>query len=103
MSEEYAPDYLVRDVAKLLGVKERELRTLLVDSELLHITQTKCGKDQYTLNPRMLSFGREYQTTIQHSSGQECEHTTTRITDTGVKRVRGLVEWSTLNGPKFNS
>ncbi|MFK0295401.1 phage antirepressor KilAC domain-containing protein [Streptomyces sp. NPDC090442] len=81
-------DRLVREVAKLLGVKERWLRHFLIDEGLIYPKTAPCGHryyDFYTANRRHF---RAVETLVGHTLIGSCAHYTLRITPRGVELIR---------------
>lgn len=96
---ELADDYLVaqggarlvREVAKTLGMKERDLRQFLIDEKLIFVRHSPCGEIQYDHYAQFAHYFLPREKVVQHQFGS-CSHYTLMILPRGVellsKRLR---------------
>jgi anti-repressor protein len=84
-------DRLVREVAKLLGWKERDLRTFLLDEKLIFPRQTTCGVNQYDVYAAHLQHFKPVETVVEHRWGS-CAHYTLYVRTAGVDLIRRRIE-----------
>lgn len=86
---------LIREAAKLLGLKERDLRTYLIDDGLIFAKHSPCGAIMYD---RYAQFAHHFQSTehLVHHTWGTCTHYTLRVLPRGIelirKRLRALTE-----------
>ncbi|MFD4440416.1 phage antirepressor [Nocardia sp. NPDC058519] len=77
---------LVREVAKLLGMKEKDLRRFLLDEGLVFAKHAPCGAVQYD---HYAQFGHHFQATehvVNHTWGS-CTHYTLMILPRGIELI----------------
>ncbi|MCM3884118.1 phage antirepressor KilAC domain-containing protein [Frankia sp. R82] len=83
---------LVREVAKILGWKERDLRAFLADEKLIYRRQNLCGATQWDFYAKNADHFRAVERVIEHTWGS-CPHYTLYVTPRGVdlihKRIAG--------------
>ena len=78
---------LVRESAKLLGLRERDLRRFLVDEKLIFVRHTLCGQAQYDFYADFSHHFTVKETPVEHTFGV-CSHYTLRITARGIELIR---------------
>ncbi|MFE1770286.1 phage antirepressor KilAC domain-containing protein [Streptomyces sp. NPDC059008] len=81
-------DRLVRETAKLLGVRESWLRGFLVDDGLIFPRYAPCGTRFYDAYAQYRAHFRPTETVISHNSTGPCAHYTLRVTPRGVELIR---------------
>lgn len=89
---ELADDYLiaqggarlVREVAKTLGMKERELRGFMLDEKLIFVRHSPCGEIQYDHYAAFAHYFLPREKVVQHQWGS-CSHYTLMILPRGVE------------------
>lgn len=90
---------LVREAAKLLGLRERDLRRFLLEEKLVFVRHTLCGNAQYDFYAEFSHHFTVKETLVEHAFGV-CSHYTLRVTARGIelirKRLRAAVPPSTL-------
>ncbi|WP_446224928.1 phage antirepressor [Nocardia sp. IBHARD005] len=77
---------LVREVAKLLAMKEKDLRRFLIDEGLVFVRHSPCGAVQYD---HYAQFGHHFQATehvVNHTWGS-CTHYTLMILPRGIELI----------------
>jgi anti-repressor protein len=84
-------DRLVREVAKLLGWKERDLRAFLLDEGLIFRKQALCGNGQYDVYARHAEHFRPVERVVEHTWGP-CAHYTLYVRPSGVELIRRRIE-----------
>lgn len=88
-------DRLAREAAKLLGMRERDLRRFLLDEGLLFLGHSKCGVPQYDFYSRHADHFVAREKVVEHSTGM-CSHYTVRITPRGMDLIRRRLQGSGL-------
>jgi len=78
---------LVREVAKLLQLREGELRRFLLDEKLIFAKHAPCGNVQYDLYAEHAHHFIATETIVNHTWGS-CTHYTLRITPRGIDLIR---------------
>lgn len=84
-------DRLVREVAKLLGWKERDLRAFLLDERLIFRKQATCGNYQYDVYARHIDHFKPVEKVVEHTWGA-CSHYTLYIRPSGVDLIQRRIE-----------
>lgn len=82
-----AGDVLIREAAKLLGWRERDLRTFLVDEHLIFRGQAVCGAPRWDFYAANAAHFNATETVVTHTWG-ECAHYTLHVTPQGM----GLIQ-----------
>jgi prophage antirepressor-like protein len=80
-------DVLVRQAAKILGWKERDLRAFLIDEHLIYRRQQTCGGWEYDFYAAFAEQFNAVKTVVEHSWGS-CAHYTLHITPRGLAFVQ---------------
>lgn len=80
-------DVLVRQGAKILGWKERDLRAFLLDEKLIYRRQQTCGGWEYDFYAAFAEQFNAVKTVVEHSWGS-CAHYTLHITPRGLAFVQ---------------
>lgn len=80
-------DRLVRQVAKLLGWREKDLRAFLLDERLIFTKQALCGKNQYDVYADHVQHIRPVEKVVQHTWGP-CSHYTLYVRPSGVDLIQ---------------
>nr|BFD90671.1 phage antirepressor Ant [Kitasatospora sp. Xyl93] len=80
-------DVLVRQAAKLLGWRERDLRTFLVDEHLVYRRQAVCGASLWDFYAQFAGHFTATETVVTHSWG-ECAHYTLHVTPRGMELIQ---------------
>jgi anti-repressor protein len=80
-------DVLVRQAAKVLGWKERDLRAFLLDERLIYRRQQTCGGWEYDFYAAHAEQFNAVKTVVEHSWGS-CAHYTLHITPRGLAFVQ---------------
>lgn len=75
---------LVREVAKTLGMKERELRAFMLDEKLIFVRHSPCGEIQYDHYAQFAHYFLPREKVVQHQWGS-CSHYTLMILPRGVE------------------
>ena len=78
---------LIREAAKLLGMRERDLRTFLIDERFIFAKHAPCGDVQYDLYAEHAHHLVAKETVVNHTWGS-CAHYTVRITPRGMDLIR---------------
>ena len=78
---------LVREVAKLLGIKEGDLRRFLLDEKLIFVKHAPCGVAMYDFYASFSHHFMVKENPVEHTFGL-CSHYTLRITARGVELIR---------------
>ncbi|WP_395109841.1 phage antirepressor [Actinomadura sp. SCN-SB] len=84
-------DRLVREVAKLLGWKERDLRAFLLDEGLIFRKQALCGTHQYDVYAAHARHFRPVEKVVEHTWGP-CSHYTLYVRPSGVDLIQRRIE-----------
>lgn len=84
-------DRLVREVAKLLGWKERDLRAFLLDEGLIFRKQALCGNNTYDVYARHADHFKPVEKVVEHSWGA-CAHYTLYVRPSGVDLIQRRIE-----------
>lgn len=84
-------DRLVREVAKLLGWKERDLRAFLLDEGLIFRKQATCGTYYYDAYARHADHFRPVEKVVEHTWGA-CSHYTLYVRLAGVDLIQRRIE-----------
>lgn len=78
---------LVREVAKLLGMREGDLRRFLVDEQLIFSKHAPCGDISYDFYAQYAAHFVAKETVVNHTWGS-CSHYTLRVTAQGLDLIR---------------
>lgn len=84
---------LVREVAKVLGMKERDLRAFLIEEKFLFRRQSLCGSWSYDFYAEYAAHFESREQVVTHGFGS-CSHYTIYVLPRGVELIRkrlGLV------------
>lgn len=85
-----AGDVLVRQAAKLLGWKERDLRTFLADEHLIYRRQAICGTTVWDFYAANAPHFTATETMVTHTWG-DCAHYTLHITPRGMELLQARI------------
>jgi prophage antirepressor-like protein len=85
-----AGDVLIRQAAKLLGWRERDLRTFLVDEHLIYRRQAVCGAAMWDFYAANSSHFNATETVVTHTWG-DCAHYTLHVTPRGMELVQARI------------
>lgn len=77
----------VREVAKLLRMRERDLRRFLLDERLIFVRHARCGDAQYDFYAEFAHHFVEKETVVNHTFGT-CSHYTIYVTARGIDLIR---------------
>lgn len=80
-------DVLVRQAAKVLGWKERDLRGFLLDEKLIYRRQQTCGGWEYDFYAAHAEQFNAVKTVVEHTWGS-CAHYTLHLTPRGLAFVQ---------------
>ncbi|MFM9616766.1 phage antirepressor KilAC domain-containing protein [Streptomyces turgidiscabies] len=80
-------DVLVRQAAKVLGWKERDLRAFLLDEHLIYRRQQTCGGWEYDFYAAHAEQFNAVKTVVEHTWGS-CAHYTLHLTPRGLAFVQ---------------
>ena len=78
---------LVGEVAKILMMKEKELRAFLLSEKLIFVRHSPCGNVQYDHYAEFAPHFEARETVVNHTWGS-CNHYTIRITARGIELIR---------------
>jgi anti-repressor protein len=84
-------DRLVREVAKLLNWKERDLRAFLLEEKLIFRKQALCGTYQYDVYAAHAAHFRPVERVVEHTWGS-CAHYTVYVKPAGVELIRRRID-----------
>jgi prophage antirepressor-like protein len=84
-------DRLVREVAKLLGWREKDLRAFLLDEGLIFRKQSVCSTYYYDAYARHAEHFRPVEKVVEHTWGP-CSHYTLYVRPSGVELIRRRIE-----------
>jgi len=82
-----AGDVLVRQAAKTLGWKERDLRTFLVDEHMLYRRQGTCGAPMWDFYAAHAAHFNATEQVVEHTWGS-CAHYTVHVTPAGLALIQ---------------
>lgn len=85
-----AGDVLIRQAAKLLGWRERDLRTFLVDEHLIYRRQAVCGAAMWDFYAANAPHFNATETVVTHTWG-DCAHYTLHVTPRGMELVQARI------------
>lgn len=85
-----AGDRIIRQVAKMLGWKERQLRDFLVDEKLIYRRQNVCGAPQWDFYAKNAAHFTAVELVVEHRWGS-CPHYTLHVTPRGVDLIQKRV------------
>ncbi|SLB33183.1 phage antirepressor KilAC domain-containing protein [Mycobacteroides abscessus] len=77
---------LIREAAKLLGMREREFRQWLLDERLIFAKHAPCGAVQYDHYAQFTHYFQAHEHVVAHSWGS-CAHYTLRILPRGMELI----------------
>lgn len=77
----------VREAAKLLGMRERDLRRFLIDERLIFTRHARCGDVQYDFYAEFAHHFDAIEHIVNHTWGS-CSHYTVVITPRGIDLIR---------------
>lgn len=77
----------VREAAKLLAMRERDLRRFLIDERLIFARHARCGDVQYDFYAEFSHHFQAVEHIVNHTWGS-CSHYTLTITPRGIDLVR---------------
>lgn len=77
---------LVREAAKLFGIREGELRRFLIDEKLIFAKHSPCGAVQYDHYSEFAHHFQVTETPVRHTFGT-CTHYTLRILPRGMELI----------------
>lgn len=80
-------DRLIGQVAKLLHLKEKDLRRFLLEEHLIFVRHTKCGTPQYEPYAEFAPHFSVHETIVNHTWGA-CSHLTLRAKPRGLDLIR---------------
>ncbi|MEU0934299.1 BRO family protein [Embleya sp. NPDC005971] len=86
-----AGDVLVRQAAKTLGWKERDLRTFLVDEHMLYRRQAVCGSPMWDFYAAHSAHFNATEQVVEHTWGS-CAHYTVHVTPAGLALIQKRIE-----------
>lgn len=86
-----AGDRLVRQVAKLLGWKERDLRAFMLEEKLIFRRQALCGQNQYDVYANVAHHFKPVEEIVHHTWG-DCAHYTLYVHSSGVDLIQRRIE-----------
>lgn len=78
---------LVGEAAKILGMKEKQLRAFLLSEKLIFVKHATCGNVQYDHYADFAPHFEARETVVNHTWGS-CNHYTLRITPRGIDLIR---------------
>lgn len=84
-------DRLVREVAKLLDWKQKDLRRFLLDEGLIFHRQALCGANQYDVYADHVHHLRPVETVVEHTWGP-CSHYTLYVRPAGVSLIQKRIQ-----------
>lgn len=77
---------LVREIAKIIGWKEKDLRRWLLDEKLIYVKHSACGAVQYDFYAQYAHHFQTREKVVEHQWGQ-CSHYTLQILPRGVELI----------------
>ncbi|WP_228843926.1 phage antirepressor KilAC domain-containing protein [Mycobacteroides abscessus] len=77
---------LIREAAKLLGMRERDLRGWLLDERLIFAKHSPCGAVQYDHYAQFAHYFQAQEHVVAHSWGS-CSHYTLRVLPRGMELI----------------
>ncbi|MEU8136041.1 phage antirepressor [Streptodolium elevatio] len=80
-------DVLVRQAAKVLGLKEKQLRQFLADEHLLYRRKATCGADQWDFYADHARHFHAVEQTVEHTWGT-CAHYTVYVRPAGLALIQ---------------
>lgn len=87
---------LVREVAKLLGMREKDLRRFLLDEKLIFTKQAPCGAIMYDRYAQFAVHFKMMEHVVTHSRGP-CTHYTLMILPRGIELIRKRLDQAGKN------
>lgn len=85
-----AGDVLIRQAAKLLAMRERDLRTFLVDEHLIYRRQALCGVTVWDFYAAHAAHFTATETVVTHTWG-DCAHYTLHVTPGGLTLIQSRI------------
>ncbi|WNM74456.1 antirepressor [Gordonia phage BearBQ] len=82
---------LVREVAKVLGWKEKNLRRWLIDEKLIFVRHSPCGSVQYDFYAQYAHHFQTREKVVEHQWGS-CTHYTLQILPRGVELIHRRIQ-----------
>jgi prophage antirepressor-like protein len=82
-----AGDRLVRQVAKELGLTEKDLRRFLLEQKVIFARQAPCGANQYDVYAAHAKHFKPVEKVVDHTWGS-CAHYTLYVHPSGVEYIR---------------
>lgn len=89
-------DRLVRETAKLLGWKERDLRAFLLEEKLIFHKQALCGQRQYDVYAAHIQHFKPVEKVVEHTWGS-CSHYTLYVRPAGLDLIQRRIERQRLS------
>jgi anti-repressor protein len=86
-----AGDRLVRQVAKLIGWKERDLRVFLLEEKIIYRRQALCGANQYDVYAAHAKHFKPVEEIVRHTWG-DCAHYTLYVRPTGIDLIQRRID-----------
>lgn len=80
-------DRLIRQVAKELGLTEKDLRRFLLDQKVIFARQAPCGGNQYDVYAAHAKHFKPVERVVEHTWGS-CAHYTLYVHPSGVEYIR---------------
>lgn len=80
-------DRLVGQAAKMLGLREKDLRRFLIEDHLIFVRHSKCGTVQYEPYAEFAPHFAVHETVVSHTWGN-CSHFTIRVKPRGLDLIR---------------
>ena len=77
---------LVREVAKTIGMKEKDFRRWLIDEKLIFVKHSACGAVQYDYYAQYAHYFQAREKVIEHQHGL-CTHYTLMVLPRGVELI----------------
>src|SRR5690606_9509999 len=87
-------DRLVRQVAKLLDLKEKDLRRFLLEQKVIFHRQAPCGTAQYDVYAAHAQHFKPVEKVVDHTWGA-CSHYTLYVRPSGVEFIRRRLDAET--------
>lgn len=82
-----AGDRLIREVAKLIGWKQKDLRVFLMEEKVIFHRQAPCGAHQYDVYAAHARHFKPVETTVEHTWGS-CNHYTLYVKPSGIDLIQ---------------
>jgi len=88
---------LVREVAKLLGWREKDLRAFLLAQRLLFTRHAGCGQTQYDVYSEHRTRFRPVEHVVTHGDAGPCSHYTIYVLPSGIELIRQRISRHAAN------